>query len=153
MESTSSTYPTRTQTKVNCSRCKAEATVPFVPTPGRPVYCRACFEKRPAPSPRRGPRSRGPNASSEPNVQPRVRMLSYRRKGHFVYDALEQLEENAKMDEEQRRTFVEMLFTRGARQSSEAALDFLDEKRQEQMVGDDEADALARIVKHYSQKR
>lgn len=146
--STAST--TRTQVQVTCSRCKAQATVPFQPTPGRPVYCRACFDKRPAPSPRgRG----GPNSFGRPNVQPQVRMLSYRRKGHFVHDALAGLSDNERMDDDQRRTFVEMLFTRGARQSSVAAREFLEEKREEGIVSDDEASALERVLEQYSQRR
>ena len=36
--------------KAICSDCGAETEVPFKPTEGRPVYCRACFQKR------RGPR-------------------------------------------------------------------------------------------------
>src|SRR5579872_1437883 len=30
-------------TAVNCSECGEETTVPFRPTPGRPVFCRECF--------------------------------------------------------------------------------------------------------------
>ncbi len=33
-------------TTVNCSECGMETQVPFVPKGDRPVYCRACFEKR-----------------------------------------------------------------------------------------------------------
>ena len=140
--------------QVSCSRCGSQASVPFTPTPGRPVYCRPCFERRPAPSARAGPRrGRGSNGGAEPNVQPSRRMLSYRRKGHFVHDALAGLEENDRMDDEQRRTFVEMVFARGARQTTRAALDFLDEKREEGVVSDAEAAAVARVVEHYSQRR
>ena len=32
--------------KATCSDCGAETEVPFKPTEGRPVYCRACFQKR-----------------------------------------------------------------------------------------------------------
>ncbi|OLS18878.1 MAG: hypothetical protein HeimC3_48160 [Candidatus Heimdallarchaeota archaeon LC_3] len=31
--------------KVTCSDCGNEAEVPFVPTQGKPVYCRDCFQK------------------------------------------------------------------------------------------------------------
>jgi CxxC-x17-CxxC domain-containing protein len=31
--------------KATCSDCGAECEVPFKPTPGRPVYCRSCWEK------------------------------------------------------------------------------------------------------------
>ena len=33
------------ETKVACAECRAETTVPFNPTQGRPVLCRACFSK------------------------------------------------------------------------------------------------------------
>ena len=35
----------RQMTKVKCSECGAETEVPFVPTAGRPVYCRDCYQK------------------------------------------------------------------------------------------------------------
>jgi len=36
----------RVETRMNCSACGKETTVPFKPTQGRPVYCRECFEQR-----------------------------------------------------------------------------------------------------------
>ena len=30
-----------------CSECKKECTVPFKPTPGKPVFCKECFAKKP----------------------------------------------------------------------------------------------------------
>ena len=38
--------PQRSETKTTCSQCGKETTVPFKPTPGRPVYCRECFQQR-----------------------------------------------------------------------------------------------------------
>lgn len=35
-----------------CSECGRETEVPFNPTPGKPVYCRDCFQARKASSPR-----------------------------------------------------------------------------------------------------
>ena len=35
-----------------CSECGRETEVPFNPTPGKPVYCRDCFQSRKASSPR-----------------------------------------------------------------------------------------------------
>lgn len=35
-----------------CSECGRETEVPFNPTPGKPVYCRECFQNRKASSPR-----------------------------------------------------------------------------------------------------
>ena len=43
----------RTETRTTCSECGVETTVPFKPTQGRPVLCRACFstkQKVPAPA-------------------------------------------------------------------------------------------------------
>ena len=36
----------RPETRTNCSECGEETTVPFKPTQGRPVMCRACFQKQ-----------------------------------------------------------------------------------------------------------
>jgi len=49
----------RPSTTVTCSDCGKEARVPFAPTPGRPVYCAACFPKHREAS-RGPPRSGGP---------------------------------------------------------------------------------------------
>jgi CxxC-x17-CxxC domain-containing protein len=37
----------RVETHVICSGCGGNTTVPFKPTQGRPVMCRACFANRP----------------------------------------------------------------------------------------------------------
>ena len=36
----------RAETRTTCSECGMETTVPFKPTQGRPVLCRACFQKQ-----------------------------------------------------------------------------------------------------------
>lgn len=36
----------RAETRTTCSACGTETTVPFKPTQGRPVLCRACFQKQ-----------------------------------------------------------------------------------------------------------
>jgi CxxC-x17-CxxC domain-containing protein len=36
----------RTETRTTCSECNIETTVPFKPTQGRPVLCRACFQAK-----------------------------------------------------------------------------------------------------------
>ncbi len=38
-----------------CSECGKETQVPFKPTPGKPVYCRDCFQKRGTRPGRRSP--------------------------------------------------------------------------------------------------
>ena len=45
--STRSLYP------ATCSECGKETQVPFRPTPGKPVFCRDCFQKRGAKAPAR----------------------------------------------------------------------------------------------------
>ena len=42
----------RVETIATCSSCGKETTVPFRPSPGRPVYCRECFRQRKGPGPR-----------------------------------------------------------------------------------------------------
>lgn len=37
----------RPETRTTCAECGQPTTVPFRPSQGRPVLCRACFEKRP----------------------------------------------------------------------------------------------------------
>lgn len=37
----------RIETRVNCSQCGNDTTVPFKPTQGRPVLCATCFGNRP----------------------------------------------------------------------------------------------------------
>lgn len=32
--------------EVTCTECKKQTTVPFTPTPGKPVYCNDCFKKK-----------------------------------------------------------------------------------------------------------
>ena len=34
--------------KATCSECKQECEVPFVPTPGKEVFCKECFAKKKA---------------------------------------------------------------------------------------------------------
>jgi CxxC-x17-CxxC domain-containing protein len=41
----------RSETRTTCSVCGIETTVPFKPTQGRPVLCRACFQKVPKDAP------------------------------------------------------------------------------------------------------
>jgi hypothetical protein len=80
-------------------------------------------------------------------------MLSQRRKGHFVHDALAELGRADAMDEGQRRAFVEMVFTRGARQTSQAAQEFLREKAQEEVLPPETAERLAGLVDRYSARQ
>jgi CxxC-x17-CxxC domain-containing protein len=36
----------RPETRTTCSQCGAQTTVPFLPTQGRPVLCRHCFQAK-----------------------------------------------------------------------------------------------------------
>ena len=36
----------RPETRTTCSECGIETTVPFLPTQGRPVLCRNCFQAK-----------------------------------------------------------------------------------------------------------
>ncbi|HIH20830.1 TPA: hypothetical protein HA244_06190 [Candidatus Micrarchaeota archaeon] len=36
--------------KATCSDCGQECEVPFEPSPGKPVYCRNCYQKHKKPS-------------------------------------------------------------------------------------------------------
>ena len=38
--------PGRAKVEVKCSECGVMTTVPFEPAPGRPVYCRNCYQNR-----------------------------------------------------------------------------------------------------------
>jgi CxxC-x17-CxxC domain-containing protein len=40
----------RPETRVRCSKCGEETTVPFRPTQGRPVLCRVCFKQLKTPA-------------------------------------------------------------------------------------------------------
>lgn len=42
--------PVRPEHQTMCTECGSETTVPFKPTRGRPVLCRACFQKKTAAS-------------------------------------------------------------------------------------------------------
>lgn len=192
----------RISTTVICSGCGVETTVPFTPTPGRPVFCRECFAKRqggpegssrsstfrsattppptrpatpggfpssggtrvgaarippPPPEPEAAPApaqspSRFGRDFPERIAQPKKHMLAQGRKAHFVFDAKEILS-NGKMPEEQRRAFIETLFTRGARISSESAYEYLVEKHEDKSITEDEAKSLHRLLREYSFRR
>lgn len=161
---------TRQATTVTCGDCAKETTVPFVPTPGRPVYCRDCFAKRqnapqrgggstprPGGPQRPGPRGRGGGfGRAEVNTRPqaRRRMMKQGRKTHFLYDARELMEKaDTGMEANNHRAFLEGLFARGARNGTESAIEFLDEKEGEGVITKDEHKGLLRLVDRYSQWR
>ena len=150
-----------TRTSITCTKCGKAANVPFTPTPGRPVFCRDCFQRpqpggggqRFAPS---GGRSYGFAAGDRPRPPPvpgaRQRMLAQGRKGHFMFDAKEAMGATpGGMEEKDVRAFLEGLFARGARQSTEEAQVFLDEKLAEgKIITLDQRNAIGRLLERYS---
>ncbi|HEX2022140.1 MAG TPA: CxxC-x17-CxxC domain-containing protein [Candidatus Thermoplasmatota archaeon] len=141
------------RTTVTCTKCGKQATVPFVPTPGRPVFCRECFATAPGAGAPRGPRPafHGPPGRADVPDRPRKRMMAQGRKGHFMHDAKAALMANAGgMEDKDVRAFLEGLFARGARGSTEAAQEFLDEKATGTLITADQRVALGRLVEKYS---
>lgn len=133
--------------QATCSKCGQATTLPFTPTPGRPVYCRTCFQES-----RGGPR-RPSYAPQQATAQPAVRkrMMAQGRKGHFMYDANALLgRTEGGMDDQHVRAFLEGLFARGARTSTEAALAFLDEKAAEGTITPAQREGLSKLVDRYS---
>lgn len=89
-------------------------------------------------------RERGP-------VTPRKRMMAQGRKGHFMHDAKAIMARpGGKIDETHIRAFLEGLFQRGVRQSTESARIFLDEKLTEGTLTKDQHAMLARLIEQYS---
>lgn len=140
----------QTRTEVTCTKCHKATSVPFVPTPGRPVFCRDCFAKSSS-----GPRP----AFGQPDARParapvpgaRKRMMAQGRKGHFMYDAKAALNERAGgMDDKDVRAFLEGLFARGARGSTEDAQVFLEEKFGGELITKEQRHALGNLVERYS---
>ncbi|HWH07635.1 MAG TPA: hypothetical protein VNX21_00450 [Candidatus Thermoplasmatota archaeon] len=89
-------------------------------------------------------RERGPQT-------PRKRMMAQGRKGHFMHDAKAvMLRPGGKMDEQHVRAFLEGVFQRGSRQSTEEARRWLDEKLGDQTLTKDQHAMLARLIEQYS---
>lgn len=138
------------RTSITCTKCGKPASVPFTPTPGRPVFCRDCFVR---PTTGGGPRGYGERREAPRPVKgARQRMLAQGRKGHFMYDAKAALAGSAGgMDDKDVRAFLEGLFARGARQSTEDAQVFMDEKLAEgKLITSEQRDALGRLLERYS---
>lgn len=141
------------RTNVTCTKCQKPTIVPFVPTPGRPVFCRDCFAKT-STGPR-GPPGGGYNsAPSTPRVPvpgARKRMMAQGRKTHFLYDARAILTAiPGGMEEKDNRAFLEGLFARGARGSTQDAQVFLEEKVHAGSVTHEQAIEIGRLIDKYS---
>lgn len=144
--------PPSQHTSVTCAKCNKPTTVPFVPTPGRPVFCRDCFV-RPTTTPRgpMGQRTYEPRPSGAQVEGARKRMMAQGRKTHFIFDAKAILADiPGGMDAKDNRAFLEGLFARGARTSTDAAQVFLEEKVKDGAVTHDQAVQLGRLIDRYS---
>lgn len=145
--------PQNTRTEVTCTKCNKATTVPFVPTPGRPVFCRECFATAPSgPRPafngggggRMAPRAPAP-------IVERKRMMAQGRKTHFIYDARAALgASEGGMDDKEVRAFLEGLFARGARGSTQDAQVFLEQKVADGAVTHEQAIIVGKLIDKYS---
>jgi hypothetical protein len=79
-------------------------------------------------------------------------MMAQGRKGHFMHDAKALMIRSSEggMDEQHIRAFLEGLFARGTRQSTEEARKFLDEKLADTTLTKDQHAGLARLIEQYS---
>lgn len=166
MDSSSSSHGARVSVEAQCTSCGQMTTLPFTPTPGRPVYCRACFAKRQpdrrsagGPGGHGAPRFASTNAGAGERPRPRApavpgarkRMMAMGRKGHFMHDAKEVLRrQEGGMEDQHHRAFLEGLFARGSRQSVDDARAFLDEKLADKTITPDEHRGLSDLVQRYS---
>lgn len=141
-------YPQNSRTEVTCTKCNKATTVPFVPTPGRPVYCRDCFAS--VGSAPRTPFGRPMGRAPAPIVE-RKRMMAQGRKTHFIYDARAALgASEGGMDDKEVRAFLEGLFARGARGSTQDAQVFLEQKVADGAVTHEQAIIVGKLIDKYS---
>lgn len=78
-------------------------------------------------------------------------MMAQGRKGHFMYDAKALLAmAPGKLDDAMIRSFLESVFQRGTRQSTEDARKYLDEKLAEGTLSKEQHAGLARLIEQYS---
>ncbi len=78
-------------------------------------------------------------------------MMAQGRKGHFMHDAKGVMARpGGKLDELHIRSFLEGLFQRGTRQSTEDAKKFLDEKLADETLTKEQHAMMIRLVEQYS---
>lgn len=77
-------------------------------------------------------------------------MMAQGRKGHFIHDAKAVLGGPGGMEDVNVRPFLEGIFQRGTRQSTEDALLYLDEKVASGVVTKDQGNELAALIERYS---
>ena len=80
-------------------------------------------------------------------------MMAQGRKGHFMFDAraaMLRAPVPGKLDEQHLRAFLESIFARGTRQSTEAAQIYLEEKVKDETVTHEQAIELGKLIDKYS---
>ncbi|MDX1611865.1 MAG: hypothetical protein R3185_05810 [Candidatus Thermoplasmatota archaeon] len=85
--------------------------------------------------------------------QPSQKMLDMGREDYFRYDA-EQILNQAPLDEDHQKAFLQQIVARGSRQGIDEARDFIREKCDEEgLIDADARDQLIRLVGRYSTYR
>jgi hypothetical protein len=82
----------------------------------------------------------------------RKRMLDLRREGHFKYDLREILGRSS-LPAEQIASFAATIFSKGSRQSTVEAKDWVTTKLNEQVITKAERDAINTLIDRYSKFR
>lgn len=78
-------------------------------------------------------------------------MMAVARKGHFLHDAkVVMFRETGGMEEAHIRAFLESVFSRGTRQSTDDARKFLDEKLADETLTKEQHAGLVRLIEQYS---
>jgi hypothetical protein len=79
-------------------------------------------------------------------------MLDLRREGHFKFDLKEMLSRSS-LPPEQLAAFAATIFSKGARQSTVDAKDWVTSKLHEQVITKAERDAINTLIDRYSKWR
>ena len=103
------------------------------------------------------PRGSGSFDRADRNERPRAdndrkRMLDLRREGHFKYDLREVLSRSS-LPPEQLQAFAATIFSKGSRQSTVEAKEWVTQKLNEQVITKPERDAINTLIDRYSKFR
>lgn len=79
-------------------------------------------------------------------------MLDLRREGHFKYDLREVLSKSS-LPPEQLQAFAATIFSKGSRQSTVEAKEWVTQKLNEQVITKPERDAINTLIDRYSKFR
>ena len=86
------------------------------------------------------------------NVQPLVIMLNDRRLNPFKYDVREVLA-SSKIEQEQANPLLATLVAVASRSSIREAKEFLDKKKEEEIIDEDVHKAICKLLDRYSKRR